>query len=98
MDVHCTHSGQLFTGDAHKAALNLKKHGIRFESACEVFFDPFVKGIDASDGTEVRRAVVGLTEDWTALFVVHLIQEDDVIRIISARQATTPERRDYEDG
>jgi uncharacterized DUF497 family protein len=41
--------------------------------------------------------VIGLTEDWTVLFVVHLSLEDDAIRIISARPATAQERSSYED-
>jgi uncharacterized DUF497 family protein len=40
----------------------------------------------------------GLTEEWTVLFVVHLLREADTIRIISARPATALERRAYEDG
>jgi uncharacterized DUF497 family protein len=46
---------------------------------------------------EVRDAAIGLTEDWTLLFVVHLMREGDTIRIISARPATAWERRSYED-
>jgi len=52
---------------------------------------------DASDEGEERDAAIGLTEDWTLLFVVHLLREDDVIRIVSARPATAQERRTYED-
>ena len=39
---------------------------------------------------DARDAAVGFTEDWRLLFVVHLIWEDDTIRIISARPATAP--------
>jgi hypothetical protein len=39
---------------------------------------------------------LGLTEDWTLLFVVHLVREEETIRIISARPATREERRLYE--
>jgi uncharacterized DUF497 family protein len=46
---------------------------------------------------EQRQAAVGLTEDWTMLFVVHMLREGDAIRIISARSATQRERRFYED-
>jgi hypothetical protein len=53
------------------------------ETACEVFFDPLVRLEDAGDEDEARDAVVGLTEDWRLLFVVHLIREDDTIRIVS---------------
>ena len=65
--------------------------------ACQVFFDPFIRIEDASADEEQRDAAIGLTEDWTLLFVVHLLREGDTIRIISARLATTQERRAYED-
>jgi uncharacterized protein len=52
---------------------------------------------DANQEGERREAAIGLTEDWTLLFVVHLIREDDVIRIVSARTATAQERRSYEE-
>ncbi len=89
--------GQVFEWDAAKAASNLRKHNISFEQACEVFFDPFVRLVDAGDSGEVREAAIGLTEDWSMLFVVHVVRDADTIRIVSARPATPSERRDYED-
>jgi hypothetical protein len=97
MDVHYFYSGQHFRWDAEKARFNLEKHGIRFEHASQIFFDPLVKLVDASPEDDVRDAALGLTEDWTLLFVVHVIRESNVIRLISARQATRAERRLYED-
>ena len=89
--------GQVFEWDAAKAAANLRKHNISFEQACEVFFDPFVCLVDASDSGEAREAAIGLTEDWSVLLVVHVVRDADTIRIVSARTATPAERRDYED-
>lgn len=89
--------GQVFEWDAVKAASNLRKHNISFEQACEVFFDPFVRLVDAGDSGEAREAAIGLTEDWSMLFVVHVVRDADTIRIVSARPATPSERRDYED-
>lgn len=97
MDVFYLHQGQQFVWDAEKSAVNLAKHGIRFETACEIFLDPFVRDTDASVDEEPRTAAIGVTEDWKLLFVVHLIREDDFIRIISARPVTARERRFYED-
>jgi uncharacterized protein len=97
MDICFLLHGQHFVWDSEKASSNLAKHGVRFEAACEVFFDPFVRLEDATDGEEPRDAAVGLTEDWTLLFVVHILREGDSIRIISARPATAQERRAYED-
>jgi uncharacterized DUF497 family protein len=97
MDVLFLLQDQQFVWDSHKASANLSKHGVSFELACQVFFDPFLRLQDATDGDEPREAATGLTEDWTLLFVVHAIRERDVIRIISARPATPEERRAYEE-
>jgi uncharacterized DUF497 family protein len=97
MDVRFLYCGQHFVWNSEKASANIVKHGVSFEIACQVFFDPLVCLQDASDEGEERDAAIGLTEDWTLLFVVHLLREDDVIRIVSARPATAQERRTYED-
>jgi uncharacterized DUF497 family protein len=97
MDVLFLFQGQHFVWDSDKASINLAKHGISFETACQVFFDPLLCVEDASSKVEQRHAVIGLTEDWLLLFVVHIAFQDDVIRIISARVATPQERRAYED-
>lgn len=89
--------GQVFKWDAAKASSNLRKHNVSFEQACEVFFDPFVRLVDAGDSGEARDAAIGLTDDWSMLFVVHVVRDEDTIRIVSARTATPAERRDYED-
>ena len=96
MDTSFRYQGQMFVWDERKAHENLKKHKVSFENACEVFFDPFVTLLDASPEDEARDAAVGLTEDWTVLYVVHVVREKDAIRIISAREATAAERRHYE--
>jgi uncharacterized DUF497 family protein len=46
---------------------------------------------------ERRQAAIGHSQNSGLLFVVHLVREDDAIRIISAREATREERRLYED-
>ena len=97
MDLLFLYGGQRFVWDLEKASINLDKHGIAFEKACQVFFDPFVRLEDASDRGEPRSAAIGLTEDWSMLFVVHMWREGDSIRIVSARLATAQERRSYED-
>lgn len=97
MDLHFLFHGQRFVWDSEKASSNAGKHGVSFEVACQVFFDPFIRIEDASIGEEQRDAAIGLTEDWAVLFVVHLQREGETIRIISARPATAQERRRYED-
>lgn len=96
MDVHFIYAGQRFRWDSEKARSNLMKHGVRFEQACEVFFDPFVRLVDATPEDEAREAALGLTEEWVLLFVVHVVREEETIRIISARPGTREERRLYE--
>jgi uncharacterized DUF497 family protein len=97
MDIAFLYQGQRFLWDVDKASTNLAKHGVSFEEACQVFFDPLLHVEDATIGDEQRDAVIGLTENWALLFVVHMLREDDAIRIISARPATAQERRTYED-
>jgi uncharacterized DUF497 family protein len=98
MDVHFLYSGQQFVWDAQKASDNRVKHDISFETACEVFFDDLSAYVDASVPEEARSAVIGLSETAALLFVVHVVREEDEIRIISARPAMERERKTYEDG
>lgn len=93
---HSIH-GIRFEWHAAKAAANRRKHRIEFEQACEVFFDPFLRLLDAGqEGEEAREAALGLTENWQLLYVV-FVERRDVFRIVSARRATHAERRHYED-
>ncbi len=93
---HSIH-GIHFEWHAVKAVANRRKHGVEFEQACEVFFDPFLRTLDADqEGEEAREAVLGLTEDWQFLYVV-FVERGDAFRIVSARRATRAERRHYED-
>ena len=68
-----------------------------FETACEAFFDPFLRVVKAGivEG-EPREAVIGMTESWRLLSVVY-IEGVDVIRIVSARTAEKQERKIYEE-
>jgi uncharacterized DUF497 family protein len=91
-----TLAGQSFEWDAEKAATNLSKHGVAFPEACEVFFDPFFRGVDATAGDEAREAAIGYTENSRLHFVVHVVRKEESIRIISARPATPEERKLYE--
>ncbi len=52
--------------------------------------------VDASRNDELRDAVIGLDTRYNLLYVVHIEQEGDYIRIISARKATRQERMEYE--
>jgi uncharacterized DUF497 family protein len=74
-----------------------KKHGITFEQASLVFFDPFAVYEDATEDHERRESAIGRSGDSGLLFVVHLMRTDNIIRIISAREVTRKERKHYED-
>ena len=94
--VRLIRQGIPFEWDSAKAAANQKKHGIDFERASEAFFDPFLRVVAAgSAGGEDRQAVIGLTAAWKLLYVA-FVERRDTIRIISARDATAPERKTYE--
>lgn len=98
LDVYFKLYDDVFVWNAEKAKENRRKHGIRFENACEVFFDRGVAFVEASTREEIRMAAIGYTDDDAVLFVVHIEREDNVIRIISARYAGPKEKRLYEDG
>jgi len=86
-----------FVWDRGKAESNLRKHGVSFETACEIFFDPFVRLLRSEAiGGEEREVTIGMTEDWSLLVVVYTFREE-AIRVISARSATPAERNRYED-
>ncbi len=96
MNVRYTLQGVVFEWDSRKATINLRKHKVRFELACEAFFDPFVCYLDEEIvGLELREKLVGLTTTWLLLHIVYVMR-GDVIRIISARKATEEERELYE--
>lgn len=96
MDIEYELRGIRFRWSADKARRNTEKHGVQFEQAAQVFFDPFLQLADASDRGETRDAAVGADFEFRILFVVHILIEDDYIRIISARKADSSERTRYE--
>ena len=90
--------GVVFEWDEAKAAGNLVKHdGITFDEAAEVFFDLGARWIDAGRNDENRLGVIGYGTKERLLFVVHVEKVHEGFRIISARRATSIERRLYEE-
>lgn len=92
-----------FEWDTAKAAINFRKHGIRFEEAALVFDDPFAKSQqDRIEGGEYRWQTLGSVGGQLLLLVAHTThledQDIEIIRIISARRADRKERRIYEQG
>ena len=86
-----------FEWDNWKAEENLRRHGICFPEASTVFSDFLSLTIPdpLHSEAEERLIILGYSEKQRLLVVVHT-ERGDVIRIISARKATTHERKDYE--
>jgi uncharacterized protein len=86
-----------FEWNSEKAAANLEKHGVSFAEAMTVFAD--VRALTKPDTLhsefEPRYQTLGVSTQLRILLVV-TTERDDNVRIISARKATSPERREYE--
>jgi uncharacterized DUF497 family protein len=88
-----------FKWDKIKARANIGKHGVSFEEAKTVFFDPngrLISDPDHSDD-EARFLLLGMSERIRLIVVCHCYRDRDVIRIISVRKATKRERQVYEE-
>ena len=89
-----------FDWDETKNASNRRKHGVSFEEASAVFYDPLhLTRFGGVVGGEDRWSTIGLVGNRYLLIVAHTLEDEDgeLVRIISAREATPHERRDYED-
>lgn len=96
MDISYTLQDISFEWDEAKAVSNFSKHKVSFETACEVFFDPFLQGKDAEFiDDEWREVVIGADKNLRLFYVAYTLR-DDKFRIISARNVTKKERNDYE--
>ena len=89
-----------FEWDTRKNSSNQRKHGVSFREAATVFSDEsalFMPDPDYSAEGEDRFILLGLSATLRMLVVCHCHREsEDVIRIISARKATRPERNQYD--
>ena len=90
--------------DPAKAAGNLRKHGVSFETALRAFADPYaLSELERIEDGEQRWQTLGVVEGYVLLVVAHTIRDEEedgqlieVVRIISARAADRTERRRYE--
>lgn len=88
----------IFQWDEEKNLINKKKHNVSFEEAKTVFFDSEALVIDDPEHSyeEERFIILGLSNKANLLIVCHCYRASDtVIRIISARRATSAESRQY---
>ncbi len=90
-----------FVWDEKKNLQNIRKHGISFEEAQMVFFDPLTKVAPDPEhsGGEARFLAIGHRSHHRLLLVVHCFRRrESLIRIISARKLTRSERKQFEEG
>jgi len=87
-----------FEWDPRKAAGNLAKHRVSFEEAATVFGDPLGRIVadPRHSAAEDRWVLLGVSKRSRLLAVMYT-ERAETVRIISARQATRPEKRDYEE-
>jgi uncharacterized protein len=99
MHIYLYNDSMVFEWDENKALRNQKVHGVTFGEAATVFDDPLhlTEADEAHSIDEQRFVTVGMSVYQRLVLVVHT-DEEEIIRIISARRATKGEREDYESG
>lgn len=87
----------IFEWNPEKARINLAKHGVSFDEASTVFSDPLSETSDDPKHSieEERFVIIGHSTIGRLLFVSHT-DNGKTVRIISARQATFAEKKQYE--
>ena len=89
-----------FVWDPDKETTNKSKHdGIGLDEARTVFHDEFARLIFDPDHSaeEDRFIIIGFSNKLRLLVVCHCYRESDsIIRLISARKASTQEEKTYE--
>lgn len=84
--------------DPKKNEVNIAKHGVSLSEADGVLLDPLALTVeDHSAEGEVRYVTIGMNS-MSSLMVVVWAEQDDDVRLISARKAEPKERRAYEEG
>ena len=86
-----------FEWDDQKALENVKRHGVTFGEATEVFYDlNALEDYDVGHSVgEVRFVIIGLSSR-RLLYVVYAERVTDLVRIISARKANRAQQEIYE--
>lgn len=88
-----------FEWDTGNETKNLTKHGVTKEEAESVFsYEPLIVEDEAHSQTEERWAAFGRTAEGRLLTVVFALRNNETkIRVISARDMSRRERKDYEE-
>ena len=89
----------LFEWDDEKEQINIRKHGLNFETAAKVFADDNRLEFydEAHSDTEDRYITIGMIDNITFIVMVVYTERGEAVRLISARKATNQERRMYDD-
>ena len=88
----------VFEWDEGKNRANRRKHGVSFEEARSAFLDENARVMPDPEHSEEeeRFVLLGMSTSLRVLVVCHCYrQQDEVIRIISARRADRDEQRQY---
>lgn len=91
--------GLVFTWDERKNLSNQEKHSVSFEEGKTVFYDEFARLIHdpGHSKDEDRFILLGFSNQFLMLVVCHCYrEEEEVIRIISARRDNKSEQKMYE--
>ena len=88
----------IYEYDEKKSKTNFKKHGVSFEEAATVFFDPLVRIVRVESQEEERFRAIGQSAKARLLLVVYCERgfsrnNEEIIRLISARKLTRPEKK-----
>lgn len=88
----------IFEWDPRKAKRSFAKHGVSFDEASIVFGDPLADTCDDPNHSkkEQRFIIIGHSDKNPLFFVSHT-DNGKVVRIISAREVTLGERKNYEE-
>ncbi len=86
----------MYVWDERKRKSNLKKHGLDFRDANLVYENPDKCTYDASRDDEYRLMDVALALVKGRLLTLVYTEQDNMVRVISFRNASRTERRQYE--
>ena len=88
-----------FEWDEEKAAANLTNHKVSFDEAKTVFDDPlYVDFYDPDHSYDEQRYLIVGESRQGRLLIVSYTERGDAVRLISAREVTSAERKAYEEG
>ena len=87
-----------FEWDGDKKESNERKHGVSFEEAATIFVDPLALIFEDEwlSSKEEREIIIGHSIS-KRLLIVSFTERNGIVRLISAREATKKERKNYEE-